>query len=64
MSSSATIYRKNHPEYYERERVKDNERVKKLFQDNTEYREKVKKQALDRYYRLKQEKINASIPKK
>ena len=64
MSSSATIYRKNHPEYYERERVKDNERVKKLYQDNTEYREKVKKQALDRYYRLKQEKINASILKK
>ena len=31
MSSKATVYRKEHPEYYEKERIKDNERVKKLY---------------------------------
>jgi hypothetical protein len=51
MSSRATIYRKEHPEYYEKERIKDNERVKTLYQNNPEYREKVKQQALARYYK-------------
>jgi hypothetical protein len=61
MSSRATIYRKEHPEYYEKERIKDNERVKNLYQNNPEYREKVKQQALARYYKLKETKANASI---
>ena len=61
MSSRATIYRKEHPEYYEKERIKDNERVKTLYQNNPEYREKFKQQALARYYKLKETKANASI---
>lgn len=61
MSSKATLYRKEHPEYYEKERIKDNERVKTLYHNNPEYKEKVKQQALARYYRLKQTKANAPI---
>jgi hypothetical protein len=61
MTSYATKYRKEHPEYYEQERIKDNERVKKLYHNNPEYREKVKQQALARYYKLKEAKANAPI---
>ena len=39
MSSAATIYRKEHPEYYKQERIKDNERVKNLYHNNPEYKE-------------------------
>ena len=62
MLSKATVYRKEHPEYYEKERIKDNERVKNLYHNNPEYKEKVKQQALARYYKLKDIKANASIP--
>jgi len=62
MSSYSTKYRISHPEYYERERERDRERVKQIYQNNPEYREKVKQQALARYYRLKQEKLNSSLP--
>ena len=61
MSSAATIYRKEHPEYYKQERIKDNERVKNLYHNNPEYKEKVKQQALARFYRLKELKNNSSI---
>ena len=61
MSSYSTQYRKEHPEYYEKERIKDNERVKKLYHNNPEYREKVKQQALARYYKSKDAKENAPI---
>ena len=61
MTSKATQYRKEHTEYYSQERVKDNERVKKLYQENPEYREKTKQQALARYYRNKEAKMNASV---
>ena len=61
MTSKATQYRKEHTEYYSQERVKDNERVKKLYQENPEYREKTKQQALARYYRNKETKMNASV---
>ena len=65
MTSKATTYRKEHPEYYERERAIDRERVKQIiqiYQNNPEYREKVKQQASARYYRLKQEKLNTVLP--
>ena len=61
MSSYSTQYRKEHPEYYEKERIKDKERVKNLSHSNPEYKEKVKQQALARYYKLKEAKMNASI---
>jgi hypothetical protein len=61
MSSVATLYRKEHPEYYAQERIRDNERVKNLYHSNPDYKEKVKQQALARYYRLKEAKKNASI---
>jgi hypothetical protein len=61
MSSYATKYRKEHPEYYEKERIIDRERVKNIYKNNPEYREKVKQQALARYYKIKEQKMNASI---
>ena len=61
MSSASTVFRKEHPEYYEKERIRDNEQVKKLYHNNPEYSEKVKQQALARYYKLKETKANASI---
>jgi hypothetical protein len=62
MTSKATKYRKEHPEYYERERAIDRERVKQIYQINPEYREKVRQQASARCYRLKQEKLNVVLP--
>jgi hypothetical protein len=62
MSSYSTKYRKEHPEYYEKEKEIDRERIKNIYHNNPEYREKVKQQALARYYRLKEQKTNISIP--
>ena len=36
MTSYATNYRKEHPEYYTQERIKDKERVKNLYHNNPE----------------------------
>ena len=62
MTSKATKYRKEHPEYYERESAIDRERAKQIYHNNPEYREKVKQQASARYYRLKEEKLKAVLP--
>ena len=56
MSSYMTKYRREHPEYHEEEKKRDRIRLKEYYTNNEERREKVKKQALDRYYRLKAEK--------
>jgi hypothetical protein len=61
MSSYSTKYRKEHPEYYEKERIIDRERVKNIYKNNPEYREKVKQQTLARYYKIKEQKMNPSI---
>ena len=61
MSSKSTLYRREHPEYYEKERIKDKERVKNLYHTNPEYKAKVNQQALARYYRLKEMKANAAV---
>ena len=61
MSSYSTKYRKEHPEYYEKERIKDKERVKNLYNKNPEYREKVNQHALARYYKSKETKANAFV---
>ena len=39
MTSYATLYRLNHPEYYEKEKNKDNERMKQKYANNPEYKE-------------------------
>lgn len=61
MSSKSTLYRREHPEYLEKERIKDRERIKNIYHTNPEYKEKVKQQALARYYRLKEAKANAPV---
>jgi len=60
MTSYSTKYRREHPEYYEKERCIDRERVKNIYHNNPEYREKTKQLALARYYRLKELKMNTS----
>ena len=56
MSSNMTKYRREHPEYYEAEKKRDNERMKAKYANDPIRRERVKKIALERYYRLKAEK--------
>lgn len=61
MSSSTTIYRKQHPEYYEKEKLRDKERMNKKYNENPEYREKAKKMALERYYKNKGLSISVAV---
>ena len=61
MSSYSTKYRREHPDFHEKEKTIDRERIKSIYHNNPEYREKVKQQALARYYKLKELKINTSI---
>ena len=61
MTSYSTKYRKEHPEYYEKEKLNDKERIKNIYHNNPEYREKVKQRALARYYRIKEQKLLGDI---
>ena len=56
MESYSTKYRREHPEYHEKEKERDRERIKNIYHNNPEYKQKVKERALARYYKLKQEK--------
>jgi hypothetical protein len=58
MSSYTSIYRINHPEWREAEKVRNNNREKAKYNNDPEYKERVKKNALARYYRLKELKNN------
>jgi len=53
MPSIATIYRQNHPENYEKEKVNNKIRNSERYKNDPEYKEKKRQYALDRYYRLK-----------
>lgn len=61
MSSYMTKYRKEHPEYYELEKIKLVETAKLKYANDPIRKEQVKKRALERYYRLKAEKQNTTI---
>ena len=61
MSSYSTVYRREHPEFREKEKIINNEREKARYNNDPEYRERVKQQALNRYYRMKETKANSSI---
>ena len=61
MSSYSTVYRKEHPEFREKEKIINNEREQARYNNDPEYRERVKQRALNRYYRMKETKANASI---
>ncbi len=52
---------KDHPEWREVEKIRNNEREKKKYSSDPDYKEQVKKRALEQYYRLKEAKLNASI---
>jgi len=56
MASIIAKYRLEHPEYREMERIKDNQKKKDKYKNDPEFREKVIKRALDRYYKKKEEK--------
>ena len=61
MSSYMTMYRREHPEYYEIEKIRDNERMKAKYANDPEHREKTKQRALAYYYKKKETKMNSSI---
>ena len=61
MSSYSTVYRREHPEFREKEKIINNEREKARYKNDPEYRERVKQRALNRYYQMKQTKANSSI---
>jgi len=46
-------YRLEHPDYREKEKIKDNEKKKDKYQNDPDFREKAKKKALERYYKKK-----------
>ena len=60
MSSYTSQYRKDRPEWRDAEKIRNNEREKK-YNNDPNYKEQVKKRALERYYRMKEAKLNASI---
>ena len=51
-------YRKNHPEYIDKSKIITNEFLKNKYNNNLEYKEHKKKLALERYYRIKEQKQN------
>jgi hypothetical protein len=51
MSSNSSQYRKDHPEWREAEKIRNNERRRKKYNNDPDYKEQVKKRALERYYR-------------
>lgn len=50
---SSNPYRLKHPEYREKEKVKDRERKKEKYANDEEYREKMKQRASENYYKDK-----------
>ncbi len=58
MTSYTSQYRKDHPEWIEAEKVRNNEREE---EKDPHYKKQVKKRAVDRYYRMKEAKLNVSI---
>ena len=61
MSSYSTVYRREHPEFREKEKIINNEREKAIYNNDPEYCERVKQRALKRNYRMKETKANSSI---
>ena len=61
MSSYSTVYRREHPEFREKEKITNNLREKARYNNDPEYRERVKQRALNRYYRMKDAIANNSI---
>ena len=61
MSSYSTVYRREHPEFREKEKISNNLREKARYNNDPEYRERVKQRALNRYYRMKDAKANNTI---
>jgi hypothetical protein len=56
MSSKATLYRRTHPEVYQK--IVETQRVtsREKYRNDPEYKEKTRQNALNRYYRLKEQK--------
>lgn len=50
---SSNPYRLKHPEYREKEKTKDAERKKEKYQNDPEYREKIKERTSKNYYKNK-----------
>ncbi len=60
MPSNTSQYRKDHREWREAEKIRNNEREEK-YNNDPDHKEQVKKRALERYYRMEEAKLNVSI---
>ena len=56
MSSYSTVYRREHPEFREKEKITNNLREKARYNNDPEYKELLKARARAYYYKKKQEK--------
>jgi hypothetical protein len=61
MSPYTFQYRKDHPEWREADKIRNNEREKNKYNNYPNYKEQVKKRALERSYCMKEAKLSASI---
>jgi hypothetical protein len=57
MPSYSTAYRHTHPEYYEKEKAATIQRVLYKYNNDPEFRERVKSQARARYHAIKNMKL-------
>ena len=64
MSSTATLYRANHPEYRDRERNKWREIENQKYKEDEDFKQKKRERALAYYYRKKEtlKQNNAKVP--
>ena len=62
MSSFATAYRNNNPEYREKERTKWREIEQERYKTDGEYKQKKKEKALAYYYKKKELKKLNEVP--
>jgi len=62
MSSKSTLYRRSHPEVYQK--IVETQRIasKERYNNNEEYKQRTKENALKRYYRLKELKQSQAQP--
>jgi hypothetical protein len=58
MPSNSTIYRLSHPENYQKEKENNKIRNNERYNNDPEYKERRRKYALERYYRIKEQKAN------
>jgi len=64
MATYMRNYRASNPEFYEREKQRNADYINKKYNEDPEYKERKKKYAIERYYKLKElKKAQSSVDK-